>query len=327
MPKISVIIPTFNRERFVPQAVESIVRQSFRDYEIIVVDDGSTDHTQKALEPYAGRILYHYQTNAGVSAARNAGIRLARGEWVAFLDSDDEWDADYLSRQMEHVQRFPKAVMHITNAIHIVPHEELTYHFQSFVLRKFKGESSVLLPRPFSFIIHDDIYWFVQSSIMRRELLLKSGLFDETLSIAEDLDVIARMALSGPVTLCRAPLVMICRRTETVENLVSQLSTKTEYCYRAYDKVYTSFLTRSDLTCRERLVASRICCTKRRALANTLLRDGRKLEARESYGRSLRVYPSIRSFIKYLATFLPHRIALLFARKKRSPKVDPNMNS
>ena len=101
MPKITVIIPTFNRELFVMRAIDSVLNQSFKDYEIVVVDDGSTDNTQSTVRRFGSKIRYIYQKNAGVSAARNTGIEAAACEWVAFLDSDDEWATEYLSWQME----------------------------------------------------------------------------------------------------------------------------------------------------------------------------------------------------------------------------------
>jgi glycosyltransferase involved in cell wall biosynthesis len=119
MPKISVIVPTYNRERFIIKAIDSILNQTYKDYEIIVVDDGSTDETKKALQAYS-QIKYIFQDNGGVSSARNTGIMAAKGEWVAFLDSDDEWTEDYLSVQMEQVKEFPQAVGHMTNAVSVL---------------------------------------------------------------------------------------------------------------------------------------------------------------------------------------------------------------
>jgi len=101
IPDISVIIPTYNRDEFVTKAVDSVLSQSYTSYELIVVDDGSTDNTREVLKPYMDRISYIYQENAGVSAARNAGIMAASGRWIAFLDSDDTWMPDKLARQIQ----------------------------------------------------------------------------------------------------------------------------------------------------------------------------------------------------------------------------------
>ena len=102
-PNISVIIPTYNRSALVVNAIESVLQQTYRDYELIVVDDGSSDDTRDRLRPYMNRIHYAYQNNGGASAAQNAGIRVARGKWIAILGSDDVWRPGKLQRQIEAV--------------------------------------------------------------------------------------------------------------------------------------------------------------------------------------------------------------------------------
>ncbi|HEY5957340.1 MAG TPA: glycosyltransferase family A protein, partial [Polyangiaceae bacterium] len=101
MPKVTAVIPTYNRREYVQEAIDSIIAQTFRDYEIIVVDDGSTDGTREALPArYGERIRYLWQTNQGESAARNHALSLAMGQYIAFLDSDDLWLPDKLTKQV-----------------------------------------------------------------------------------------------------------------------------------------------------------------------------------------------------------------------------------
>ncbi|MBI4494288.1 MAG: glycosyltransferase [Chloroflexi bacterium] len=107
MPTISVVIPTYNRAKYLVQAVESVLGQTFRDFELIVVDDGSTDDTAHVLAPYADRLSYVYQRNRREGAARNTGIRLARGDYVAFLDSDDLWLPGKLAQDLAAFQAAP----------------------------------------------------------------------------------------------------------------------------------------------------------------------------------------------------------------------------
>src|SRR5207302_2601950 len=111
--------------------VHSVLRQTFRHYEIIVVDDGSTDTTTQALEQYGRIITVVYQANSGVSAARNAGIRKATGRWIAFLDSDDEWKENYLARQSEQIRCNPKVIAFITNSINIDDGGRSLTHFEN----------------------------------------------------------------------------------------------------------------------------------------------------------------------------------------------------
>lgn len=114
---VSVIIPTYNREALVCQAIQSVLNQSYQNFEIIVVDDGSSDNTAKVVQKYAPGARYVHQENAGASVARNRGIQEAKGEWVAFLDSDDEWLPDKLKLQIDLLQRNPDLVWSYTNYI------------------------------------------------------------------------------------------------------------------------------------------------------------------------------------------------------------------
>ena len=108
MPTVSVIIPTFNRSKLVINAIRSVLRQTYRDYELIVVDDGSTDDTPEALKPYMDRIRYVHQPNLGASAAQNRGGQLARGKWISILASDDVWLPTKLEAQLKAVASLGK---------------------------------------------------------------------------------------------------------------------------------------------------------------------------------------------------------------------------
>src|SRR3989304_775382 len=100
MPRVSVIIPTFNCARFLGRAIDSALFQTYTDYEIIVVDDGSTDATGDVVERYASKIRYTYQSNKGVSSARNTALSNASGELIAYLDADDMWYPHKLESQV-----------------------------------------------------------------------------------------------------------------------------------------------------------------------------------------------------------------------------------
>ena len=108
-PLVTVIIPSYNRARYLDLAIESVRSQTYRDFEVIVVDDGSIDDTRSVAERYAPEVRYVWQPNAERGAARNHGLRLARGEYIAFLDSDDVWAPDKLERDLGLIRRRPEA--------------------------------------------------------------------------------------------------------------------------------------------------------------------------------------------------------------------------
>ena len=108
MPKVSVIIPAYNCAHYICHAVDSVLAQTFPDFELVVVDDGSTDNTRELLKQYGSQIKYIYQQNKDMTAARNTGINHSSGEYIAFLDSDDIWLANKLERQIVLLDQAPE---------------------------------------------------------------------------------------------------------------------------------------------------------------------------------------------------------------------------
>jgi glycosyltransferase involved in cell wall biosynthesis len=131
-PAVSVIVPTYNRAHLLPRALDSILRQDFKDFEVIVIDDGSTDATRDVVDSYVQvdpRVSLLVQPeNAGVSAARNRGMHQARGELIAFLDSDDEWLPGKLRRQVAFFAHAPPEVGLLYGAVHTLGRECWTFH-------------------------------------------------------------------------------------------------------------------------------------------------------------------------------------------------------
>jgi glycosyltransferase involved in cell wall biosynthesis len=315
MPKVSVIIPTYNRARFVVKAIDSVLRQSFQDCEILVIDDGSTDDTREVLSVYSERIRYIYQKNSGVSSARNTGILQAKGEWISFLDSDDEWTENYLLTQMAQVSKVPQAVAHITNGVTILPGGERNSLFvETSFADRFKTREFLVLQKPLRTIVKH-ASWFLPALTVRRDVLLEAGLFDVHLSIAEDIDVVARVARRGPIAICRNELVHVFRREESTINLMRQSEMRSIYRYKAFGKVYSNLLDSHGLALLERAAIARALSSNWRALGNVLVMAGRTIEAREFYKKSLLLYPSLRSLIKYGGTFLTKKISTFLVRK------------
>ena len=113
--KVSIIIPTYNRASLIVETIDSVLQQSFKDFELIVVDDGSTDNTESALKQYGDTLTYVKQKNSGVNSARNYGLSIAKGEYIATLDNDDLWHADKLQIQVKILDQFPESAYIFSN--------------------------------------------------------------------------------------------------------------------------------------------------------------------------------------------------------------------
>ncbi len=197
-PAVSVIIPAYNRADMLQEAVDSVLAQTFTDFELIVVDDGSTDHTPEILAAYGDRII-HLTTvdRRGVSAARNAGIERSSGGLVAFLDSDDLWLPGKLACQVEFFASRPEALICQTEETWIRNHVRVNpknHH------RKASG------------MIYDrslDLCLISPSAVMmKRDLFHRVGTFDEDLPACEDYDLWLRVTCRFPVYLIDTPMIV-----------------------------------------------------------------------------------------------------------------------
>lgn len=194
-PSISVIIPTYNRAHCIKDAIDSVLNQNFKDYELIVVDDGSTDGTENIIKEYGSCLRLIKQQNGGVSTARNTGIRAARGDWIAFLDSDDIWERDKLKIQFEDVKKFPQVVAHLVDAD---LQKDPDHYISLFELRGVSEEYKVspFRKRPLLDVLKVNFCtpcWFVKKGAIEA-----AGYFNSDLKVSEDTDLLARIALEGP---------------------------------------------------------------------------------------------------------------------------------
>lgn len=304
MPRVSVIIPTYNREKFVTKAVESALAQTYMDYEVIVVDDGSNDNTRVMLEKFGDKVKYFYQDNSGVSAARNTGIKLAKGEWLAFLDSDDEWKTDYLHKQMDRAQRTPGICMQTADCLFIGLNGDTERYFEmNGSLAEFHGQDYLFLEKPFRFVVKHGP-WQIGSTIILRETVMKAGLFDTSLNLSEDFDLMARVASQGPFGMLREELVDVYRRDEPIACLTKQVEENHIQAREIIVRICENLKTIETLEYKERKALNEVVSANRRAIGNLLLKSGKIKEARDSYKRALFMSPSIASLGKYLLSFL-----------------------
>ena len=200
---VSVVIPSYNAAGYITTAIESVFAQSFRPFEIIVVDDGSTDNTREALAPYQGRITYRYQENRGVSAARNEGIRHARGELIALLDADDIWSAEKLALQVKAFCLHPEAGLCFTDnskydAAGILQESSLAAGLQQWISNhRERGAEEISFGPLFQELLQRNCI-HTSTILARREVLEAAGLFDETFRVCEDYDLWLRIARLHP---------------------------------------------------------------------------------------------------------------------------------
>lgn len=208
-PLVSVVIPTYNRAYCLKYAIDSVLKQTYKNYEIIVVDDGSTDDTKQIIEQYGNKLVYLSQQNAGVSAARNKGIRRSNGEWVAFLDSDDEWLPEKLENQLSHINNNPCISIHVTNASVITGGVSVG----GFSIRgnpKLALNGGVVVGKPMLLILK--MGFFTPSYLVRKKSLLDVGLFDEQMSLYEDRDLFLRLSTKFSLGVINERLVNIITR-------------------------------------------------------------------------------------------------------------------
>jgi GT2 family glycosyltransferase len=191
-PLVSVVIPAYNAAAYIPEALQSVFAQTYSDFEVVVVNDGSPDTPalEAALKPFGDRIIYFKQENRGPSAARNLGIQRGRGEFVAFIDSDDIWLPEYLAEQMQLFAAQP--------ALDVVGADMSTYgnadvHPTTLTTRPGSGQENISLKD----LLLLDYVLLPSCTVARHSALLGAGLFDETIVRGEDWDLWLRIAHKG----------------------------------------------------------------------------------------------------------------------------------
>ena len=197
MPKITAILPTWNRAEWLEKPIQSVLDQTFGDFELVVVDDASMDSTAEIIERYSGKIrTIVFSENRGVSAARNAAIKNSDSEWIAFLDSDDFWHPDKLQKQIAQTKMRPACPLHFTDEIWIrngvrVNPKKKHQKKEGWI---FQPSLALCLMAP-------------STVILRRELFEVHGLFDENLPVCEDYDLWLRLTAQHPVALLNEKLM------------------------------------------------------------------------------------------------------------------------
>jgi glycosyltransferase involved in cell wall biosynthesis len=327
-PKVSVIIPTYNRASLLIGAVESALSQTFSDLEVVLIDDGSTDQTANILERFLagrvedrGRVRYFWQENGGQSVAFNRGMELAAGEWLAFLASDDRWLPEKLTLQLEVLRQLgPRCDACITDAIYM----------NNVALTKTAFEH-VGSPYPGSFgMITDPLRrvaggWhgmYVQTLIVRKKVLGEVGGFDPNLHLSEDLDFLFRLSARANIGYVSKPLVEIDRTPNRTDGMIERFQDE-PFRLQHYQHLYEKWLD-EDRTLR--LGVGELIRRQLQEIhakwASWYLLSGDYQKARQAMRSAVRYDVTARSVCKWLLTTLTPKLAKRIVVKRRESAPD-----
>lgn len=270
-PKISIVIPAYNVGPFIAQTMESVFAQTFTDYEVIVVNDGSpdTEELEHALEPYQDRIHYIKQENRGAGAARNEALRAARGDFIAFLDADDLWLPHYLERQEQFLQ---------SGDYDFVYADALLFGDSPLAGRTFMETAPSTGEVSFLSLITHRCAITTSGVVARKSLIFAVGLFDEGLRNSQDFDLWLRLVRHGARAAYQKEVLIKyrCRKESLSGDEVNRIARQ----IRVYQKILDAY----ELTAQERnevaRVLERIKALHELELSKAYLSQGRFSEAR-----------------------------------------------
>lgn len=266
MSLISVIIPTYNRAAVLPRAIDSVLAQKGVPFELLIIDDGSTDSTRSFIESRSPLPVprYFYQENKGPSAARNLGIKHAKGEWIAFLDSDDEWKPGKLKAQLKFFAENPEYLICQTEEIWIRNGKRVNpmKKHQKFGGWIFEKCLPLCVVSPSAIMMH-------------RKLFDEVGLFDESLPACEDYDLWLRVSAKRPIGLIETPYII------KYGGHADQRSRKFPAMDRFRIQSLAKILSQSILTPEQATTARKMLEEKANIFIAGALKRGKKKEAEE----------------------------------------------
>src|SRR4030066_1147661 len=230
LPLVSIILPTYNCASFLPHSIGTILSQTYNSYEIIVIDDGSTDNTKEVLYPFIQRIKYiRLEQNKGLPTARNIGILSAQGKYIAFIDADDLWLPEKLQTDIEYFETHPEVSMVYSKHINI---DEKGCVVNGSVKKQLpSGNIFIQLFSEQNFII-------TSSVVVRKEIFETTGLFDEQLFNCQDWDMWLRIAFHFKVAGINKPLV---KYRHNPHSLSKNRNNVLKYQKIIIDKIYDKF--------------------------------------------------------------------------------------
>ena len=328
IPKISVVIPTYNRAGKVSKAIGSVLAQTFRDLEVIVVDDGSSDDTAQILQQTFGdKIRYFPQANQGQSVARNRGLKESRGEWIAFLDSDDLWEKDKLEWQLKALEQCGPQCGACYTDVRLINHPETRTLFEMAeegFHHAGKIGANPDVPRLLVRAPGAGMVLFLGSLMARAETVRNTNGFDANLRFGEDTDFMFRLAMVTGYCYVNQPLVLFDRSPmETRHAGVSTDWNKIEFVLEQTRRRLEKFLTLKKELPDElvKLIREELRSVNS-GLTNSYLEAGNYGKAREAVLRAARMDLTLNIFLKGFLTWVNPQLARRTVRHHLSKKRD-----
>lgn len=286
-PVISVVLPTYNRENVISRAVESVLCQTYENIELIIVDDGSSDNTKEIIENYKDKIKYIKQDNAGASSARNNGIRQSQGEYIAFLDSDDQWNCNKLQLQYEFFT---------SNDVALVSTGSNTYLEDGSLKKIYPSKINTKPIKSFKDVfIHP--YLGTPTVMVKRNAILSEGGFDETLRTAEDIDLFLRISSHNKIGYIDKNLVNIYLSSDGLSTGLDSYEDNLKVLNKTLNNNSDYFRDKKD-TVDEVMSALYV------SYARELLWNRNTIEARRQLIKAMKYKLSVECFVLFLKTFL-----------------------
>lgn len=312
---ISVIIPVYNGEKFIARAIDSVLKQTLPADEIIVINDGSKDGTEKILEQYAGKIMHKTIPNGGVSNARNEGIAMSHGQWVAFLDADDIWYPAKLMRQFALLTQYPSVGFCCCNfKIYNSNIQQVTDHFSSYP-NHIRAKFDSPLKDSLGFLIEENFVGTASNVVVRQDILKKTGKFNTSYRLSEDYDLWLRCALYTEFLFMSE--VLLDKDTHGGNLTNSQI----ENC-QCHNRVLKSFLELQTLEVKQKKLQRAIglaLAAKHYQIGGIYYEQGAKSDAFRSYWEGLKASFSLKNIFDFLGLiarkFLRTLSAGLISRK------------
>jgi glycosyltransferase involved in cell wall biosynthesis len=319
-PKVSVVIPTYNRAGKVQKGIESVLAQTFSDLEVIVVDDGSSDGTGQILgEIFGDRIRYYFQPNQGASVARNRGVAEARGEWIAFLDSDDLWEKEKLEWQFKALEQFGPGCGACYTDVRFFNHLETRTMFQ-LAQENYRHEGTMgintdvlrLLVRPGG----AGMVVCLSSFLARAEAIRKTRGFDPNLLYSQDSEFMFRLAMLTNFCYVNRPLVLFDRSPAEIRHVgVSSDWNRLDFFLQDSQLRLEGLLRLSEGQPTEvRKLIRKQLGSVHSGWANCYLETGQYRKAREAVSRAAQLDLTFNIAVKWLLTWISPRLALRTVR-------------